>query len=102
MRPASSKMGTRTLTISSIGLLSPTAGTKLSRSAAEGVAQSPIVWSSLGNVAPRALGDVDCSDDVVAVGQREADVDHAGPAERVAHPESAIAGVCGREFVPRP
>lgn len=46
-------------------------------------------------------GDVDGSDCVVAVGQREADVDDAGPGECVAHPESAIAGVRGRELVPR-
>jgi hypothetical protein len=39
-------------------------------------------------------------DGVVAVGKREADVDHTGPEKRVAHPESAVPGVCGRELVP--
>ncbi len=46
-------------------------------------------------------GDVDGFDGVVAVRQREADVDDARPGECVAHPKSAIAGVRGRELVPR-
>ncbi len=39
---------------------------------------------------------VDGLDCVVAVGHRKADVDDAGPGERVAHPESAVADVRGR------
>src|SRR5665811_1393109 len=49
----------------------------------------------------RRSGNVDGSDGVVAVRQREADVDDAGPGECVAHPEFAIAGVRGCELVPR-
>ncbi len=48
----------------------------------------------------RRSGNVDGSDGVVAVRQREVDVDDAGPGECVAHPEFAIAGVRGRELVP--
>ena len=59
---------------------------------------------AVGRRQPRELDRssyVDGLDCVVAVGHRKADVDDAGPGERVAHPESAVADVRGRELVPR-